>query len=436
MSSTDASIISNGGSPGPHARRIVRKFTLRQARLARLQARNTRRDLGITNSVSKKVDTVGLVVPKPEEQTRVYTWKDFADRACVEAALADHIARAQKEAPQGLDYRSIFPVNGSIFIGFNGTESRVLSQEELCDFVLADKSVAVQLYNSLAISPIPHSIAINLNSNVAFSDSNALQAPTITECKAAAIEDLKQIVPFSFKKLPAEVRKMIYVTSDVFALRHDKQIPPFYQVALCNNFLKEEAKKAYNQINYLLTLANEPQFNKFTMYDIKSLNHMYFQWSWAGMPEYQNCFLQLRANRCQIVNNLHSLTMDFSGAAEPGNLSLMQNISRASSGVYRLTVRLESMVKLESKHCRSPADIENLASSRLHLIHYANEWIRTPGRLVSVNTADVEEEWFWERDGAQFLDLGPIRKTRRNETSVKGNVTLADRIEGRSILVR
>ncbi|KAL5317417.1 hypothetical protein ACEPPN_014512 [Leptodophora sp. 'Broadleaf-Isolate-01'] len=441
MSSTNVPDTNAGGGAAPPRpvrpeRRVVRKPTLGQVRLARLTARNNRRELRAAERVSKKDIAATPVVPEPEKKIRIYTLEDFTDRASVEAALAEHLARAQEESPSGLNYVGLIAINGTTFIGFNGIESRVLSHEELVDFVLADKFIAAQFCAAIALTPIPRSFAINLNSNTTYSTSNNLPAPTTAECHAATIADLNQIVPFQFKKLPAEVRKMIYVSSDVFALRHDKQIPAFYQVTLCDNFLKGEAKEAFEKINYLVTLANEDTFNTFTMYNIKALHHLYFQWSDIGVPGHRSRYLQLRANRCQIVNNLRSLTMDFSTATEPCNFSLMQSISRASSGVNRLAVRLPSMVKLEAKHCRSPADIENLAWNRLRLIHHANEWIRTPGRLVTVNTADVEEEWFWERDGTQFLDLGPVGKARRKEGPVRGNVTLEDRIEGRSILVR
>ncbi|KAG4442799.1 hypothetical protein IFR05_001680 [Cadophora sp. M221] len=441
MNSANVPLTNAGGGAAPPRpvrpeRRAVRTPTIGALRLARLRARRAQRELKLAERASKKDVAAAPVVPEPEKKIRIYTLEDCTDRASVEAALAEHLARAQGEFSSRLNYVGFVGINGSIFIGFNGIESRVLSHEELVDFVLADKFIAAQFCAAIALSPIPRSFAINLDSNSAYSTPNKLPAPTTAECQAATLQELNQIVPFEFKKLPAEVRKMIYLSSNVFALRHDKQIPAFYQVALCDNFLKEEAKEAYEKINYLLTLANEDTFNTYTMYDIKALNHLYFQWCDLNVPAHRSRYLQLRANRCQIVNNLRSLTMDFSTASEPCNFALMQNISRASSGVHRLTVRLPPMAKLEAKHYRSSVDIENLHWNRHRLINHTNMWIRTTGRLVTVNTADVEEEWFWERDGTQFLDLGPVGKARRKEAPVLGNVTLEDRIEGRSILVR
>ncbi|KAK0125052.1 hypothetical protein ONS96_008920 [Cadophora gregata f. sp. sojae] len=71
---------------------------------------------------------------------------------------------------------------------------------------------------------------------------------------------------------------MIYLSSDVFALCHDGQIPPFYQVALCDDFLYDEAKAAYKEINFQLTLANEAMFNKMNAHKVQYLRHLYFQW--------------------------------------------------------------------------------------------------------------------------------------------------------------
>ncbi|PVH84967.1 hypothetical protein DL98DRAFT_511908 [Cadophora sp. DSE1049] len=152
------------------------------------------------------------------------------------------------------------------------------------------------------------------------------------------------------------------------------------------------------------------------------------------MNEYKHRFLQMKGNRCQINSNLRTLTMDFSNPnTEPGSFSLMRNIARASTGVIRLNVRLQSFASLESKktyHCSEEAKAPWL---RLRLIEQANEWIRSPGRLVSVNTADCMEEWFWEREDGNPLDVGLFGKAHFKKASVKDNMTLEDRLKGRTL---
>ncbi|KAK0112928.1 hypothetical protein ONS95_014648 [Cadophora gregata] len=183
---------------------------------------------------------------------------------------------------------------------------------------------------------------------------------------------------------------MIYLSSDVFALCHDGQIPPFYQVALCDDFLYDEAKAAYKEINFQLTLANEAMFNKMNAHKVQYLRHLYFQWDDLGNDEYKFCFLQMKANRCQLISNLRTLTMDFSKPnTEPSSFSVMRNIARASTGVVCLNVRLQSFTSLESRRTIHFAEECKAAWHRLRLIETANKWIRSPGRLVSVNTADV-----------------------------------------------
>ncbi|PVH84968.1 hypothetical protein DL98DRAFT_62177 [Cadophora sp. DSE1049] len=228
----------------------------------------------------KTVSTPALAVaPEPEKNFRVYTPEELIDGATVEAAITEHIIRARKQSELERQSVAINYITGSTFIAFTGTESLILSYDELIDLALADKSIAAQLCVALAITPIPLSIAINVNSNTSFSTTNRLQAPTIAECQGTKIEDLKKIYSsFHFKKLPNEVRKMIYLSSDVFALGHDGQIPPFFHVALCDSFLQEEAKAAYKEINFHLTFANEQKFNDMKAQIVQPLRHLYFQW--------------------------------------------------------------------------------------------------------------------------------------------------------------
>lgn len=146
------------------------------------------------------------------------------------------------------------------------------------------------------------------------------------------------------------------------------------------------------------------------------------------MDEYKHRYLQVRANRCQISNNFRTLTMDMTNT-EPCNFSLMQQLSRASSGVYRLNVRLQSMATAVNKLSR-PSDASDVGDARFRLIKYANEWIRTPGRLVSVTTGDAPDEWFWERDDLNCLDLGLAGKSHRKDVPAEGHMSLEDRIAG------
>ncbi|KAH7418068.1 hypothetical protein BKA64DRAFT_635217 [Cadophora sp. MPI-SDFR-AT-0126] len=376
------------------------------------------------------------VTPKLENNVRVYKPEELTDRATVEAAINDHIIRAREQS--GLERLSVAInyINGSTFIAFNGTESLVLTSDELIDLVLADKFIAAQLCVALALTPIPLSIVININSNTTFSTTNRLQAPTIAECEATKIEDLKNIYSsFHFKQLSSEVRKMIYLSSDVFALGHDGQIPPFFLVALCDSFLQEEAKAAYKEINFQVTLVNEKSFNKMSIYKIRFLRHLYCQWGDLGKDEYKPRFLQLRGNRCQMSNNLRTLTMDFSSPhTEPSSLSLMCNIARASNaGVVRLTIRLQSFASLESRRIYRCGEDKKAPWLRLCLIEQANEWIRSPGRLISVNTTDCMEEWFWERADGNPLDVSRYGKAHLKTPSVKCNMALENRILGRTL---
>ena len=234
-----------------------------------------------TKATKKTVPApVPVITREPEKSIRIYTPEEFNDRATVEGAILEHLERTRNESK--LERASVASnyINGSTFIAYNGTESLRLSSDELIVLVLADKTIAAQLCVALAATPIPLTIPINISSNNVFTTNNRFQAPTIADCEATKLEDLNNVYSsFFFKKLPNEVRNMIYLSSDVFALGHDGQAPPFYHVALCDVFLQEEAKAAYKKINFHLTLANEKEFNKMPGQDVQHLRHLYFQWS-------------------------------------------------------------------------------------------------------------------------------------------------------------
>ncbi|KAL2069091.1 hypothetical protein VTL71DRAFT_15429 [Oculimacula yallundae] len=396
------------------------------------RARRSQRNI---NHVLKTVPVAP--VPEPKKEIRVYTLEEFADRINVEAAIAEHFARSQKPVEARLASVADIVTKGVTYIGFQSTGSRVLPMWELVNYVLATKSVATQVFDALKIDPIPLIITINLTLNEPFLTDNELGAPSIAECEVSTKEEFKKIVPFHLKKLPAEVRKMIYGFSDILAVCHDNQLPAFVQAALCDKFLQEEVKEAYKKINYVVTHANETRFRQFKVQEIQSLNHLYLQWGHLGVEEYRSHYLSLRAARCQIMNKLRTLTDDYTTSIhEPASFSLIQSLSRASNGVTRISARLHSIAYLESTSRRGLKCVEDILIARCRLIEHSNLWIRAPGRLVTVAPADVDEEWFWERETGGFLEVGPEGMASRKEGPAKGNRTLEDTIAGRSILVR
>lgn len=265
--SNNSNNLAIGGRP-----RATRISVCQPANRAQRRARKARK-----KTASARIPTIA---PEPEKSVRIYKPEEFIDHAIVEGAILEHIERTRKASK--LERASVASnyINGSTFIAYNGTESLVLSFDELITLVLGDKTIAAQLCFALAATPIPLTIPINIISNTSFTTNNRFQAPTNADCEATKLEDLSNIYSsFYFKKLPNEVRKMIYLSSDVFALGHDGQIPPFYHVTLCDSFLHEEAKSAYKKINFHLTLANEKEFNKMPGQDVQYLRHLYFQWS-------------------------------------------------------------------------------------------------------------------------------------------------------------
>lgn len=219
------------------------------------------------------------VAPEPEKKKfRVYLLKDMVDRATVEVALSDQLERAQLESPFGFYTNGVINTTGTIYIGFTGAESRILSREEFVDFVLADKNVAAQFFLALEVKPVPASVHIELLTKINWFTVNKLKAPTTAEYEAASKKDLENLAVFPLKKLPAEMRRLIYHCSDIFALRHDGKLPPFVEVAMLDKYLKPEVTDLFKKRNYLLTLANEPAFLKLKMDETEIIEHMYFQW--------------------------------------------------------------------------------------------------------------------------------------------------------------
>ncbi|CAL3962273.1 unnamed protein product [Diplocarpon coronariae] len=371
---------------------------------------------------------------KSGRTARPYKAAELVDGASIKAAIEEIVLRA-KDTFSHHDNTAAQLLDGPGFVAFEGTESRTVSKEELAILALAEKAVVSQIAAATSSdAPIVPAIFFALDPNVPFSNLE-LQGPTMEESVSAKKVSFNDIRPFAFKELPNEIRSMIYPLCGNLAVRHDGQAPALVLALARDPFLGEEVKVIYRETNCSIDVDNEAKFGTKKLKDLLVFRNIYMQWGLNGDEERSGRVLSLTAHKIQLMNNFRSLTMDFS-TSEPCNLSLIQQISRASSGVDHIAVRLHAAADTRSRLSMSPKHADEYGRARMHMLNTANEWIQVPARLSTVGPSDAVEEWFWARDGGAELDIEHPRRRKVVKPSAAGNMTMADRIQGRSALIQ
>ncbi|PBP26385.1 hypothetical protein BUE80_DR002663 [Diplocarpon rosae] len=400
-------------------------------------------DPGVEDQAAVRADS-----PKPRRTARPYHAAELVDRASIEAAIEEIILRAKDVFGLSESTHVQIP-DGPGFVAFAGTftgnfpgdvatkadervlqESRTLTKEELAVFALAEKTVASQIAAATRPdAPVSAAIFFAVDPNAPFS-TRARPGPAVDESIRATKVSCHDVPPFAFKELPNEIRSMIYPLCGNLALRHDGQAPALVLALARDSLLGAEVKTLYKEINCRIGVDNEAEFGQKKLKELLVFRNVYLQWGLAGGEEHSDRLLSLTAHKIQLMNNFRSLTMDFS-TSEPSNLSLIQQISRASSGVDHLAIRLHAAAASRARpHTRASPQ------ARMHLLNMANEWIKVPARLSTVGPADAVEDWFWARDDGAALDIALPCRRQVVTPSVAGNMTMADRIQGRSALMQ